>query len=76
MTTEDLYFRQCKLEQGTTKHVAWIAERGAHVGAKVELKDEDESGLWEVTHVGARASREQAISYRDAYRTQRDASDI
>ena len=51
---EDLYV-QCRFEQhkenGEILHnVAWIPERGAKVGAKVELKGEE--GLWVVVSAG------------------------
>ncbi len=40
---------QCLLRQGDTRTVAWIEERGARLGARVELKDEE--GLWQVVEV-------------------------
>ena len=49
-------YYQCRLLQesetpkGTAVLVAWIEEKGAKQGARVELKGED--GLWLVQHVG------------------------
>jgi hypothetical protein len=40
---------QCLLRNGHTRTIAWIEERGARLGARVELKGED--GLWEVLDV-------------------------
>jgi hypothetical protein len=37
--------------KGTAVLVAWIEEKGAKQGARVELKGEE--GLWYVQHVGA-----------------------
>lgn len=75
----DEYFRHVNLQKGNTHQVAWIAERGAKVGAVLELLDkegEDAKG-WVVTSVSdGRINRETAVSMRDAYRTQRKASDI
>lgn len=42
-------YYQCLLRQGDTRTVGWIEERGAKVGARVELKDHD--GLWHVLAV-------------------------
>jgi hypothetical protein len=41
---------QCRMRRGTQETTAWIEERGAKVGAKVELKPTGE--LWEVRMVG------------------------
>lgn len=79
MSAEDTKFLHVELQKGTTHQIAWIAARGAKVGNVVELLDyegEHAKG-WEVISVGDRAiGREEAISLRDAYRTQREASDI
>ena len=40
---------QCLLHQGSTRVVAWIEQRGAHLGARVEIKGEP--GLWHVADV-------------------------
>jgi hypothetical protein len=42
-------YYQCWLQQETEILLAWIPERGAKKGARVELKGEE--GLWEVTTV-------------------------
>lgn len=48
---------QCRMEQftnaGRLETVGWIEERGAKVGARVELKGED--GLWTVISAGGAA---------------------
>jgi hypothetical protein len=46
--TEGIVY-QCLLRQGDTRSIAWIEERGAKVGACVEIKGED--GLWDVAEV-------------------------
>lgn len=71
---EPIMYRQCRLEQGTARQVAWIEDRGAKLDAQVELKDG--SGRWKVASVGPSVSHKQAIAMRDAHRTQREASDI
>ena len=40
---------QCLLPQGDACAVGWIEERGARVGARVEIEGED--GLWEVASI-------------------------
>ena len=40
---------QCLLRQGDMRAVAWIEERGARAGVRVEIKGED--GLWDVVEV-------------------------
>ena len=79
MAQEDNVFYHVELQKGTTHQVAWIAARGAKVGKILELLDkegEDAKG-WEVISVSdSPIDRKTAISLRDAYRTQRDASDI
>ena len=46
MTT---YF-QCRMRHGSSETVGWIEERGAKVGARVELKSAD-SAFWDVVDV-------------------------
>jgi hypothetical protein len=43
------HYLQCKLKDGNAELTAWIEERGAKPGARVELKAVP--GLWEVTEV-------------------------
>lgn len=79
MSVADELFYHVELQKGTTHQIAWIAARGAKLGAFVELLDnegEDAKG-WQVVSVGDQPiTRDVAISLRDAYRTQRDTSDI
>lgn len=42
-------FVQCRLQQGPTQQVAWIEQRGAILGATVELIGD---GFWLVIAVG------------------------
>lgn len=44
-------YRQCGLAQGESRSIGWIEERGAILGARVEI--EELGGLWEVTGVGS-----------------------
>lgn len=50
MATTD--YVQCRMRQGESETVGWIAERGAKLGWFVELPEF--GGLWEIVHVGAR----------------------
>lgn len=50
MSTTD--YVQCRMRQGDSETVGWIPERGAKLGARVELPEL--GGLWEVVHVGNR----------------------
>jgi hypothetical protein len=43
-------YRQCGLTQNGSRVIGWIEERGAKVGARVEI--DELGGLWEVTNVG------------------------
>jgi hypothetical protein len=45
-----LYF-QCKFRRGNERTVAWIEQRGAIVGACVELLSLDDGDAWEVEAV-------------------------
>lgn len=57
-------YYQCELTRastyGTLKQVAWIEERGAHVGKNVEVKDG--SGRWDVVAVYPQAMDAKALS--------------
>jgi hypothetical protein len=46
-------YRQCGLAQDNARTVGWIEERGAILGARVEI--EELGGLWLVTGVGETA---------------------
>lgn len=43
-------YYQCRMRRGNQELTAWIEERGAKVGAKVELKPTGD--FWEVLSVG------------------------
>lgn len=46
-------YRQCRLRKDTTETTGWIEERGATVGASVQItKPEALAGWWEVLSVG------------------------
>lgn len=69
---EDYYAKQCKLEKPSTIHpggtsvlTAWINEKYAKLGNRIELKDEegDKKGPWTVVQVGSRKH----ISYLREY---------
>lgn len=47
---KDERYRQCGLAQGEARSVGWIEERGAKIGARVEI--EELGGFWLVTGVG------------------------
>lgn len=44
-------YRQCKFRRGPERTVAWIEERGAKLGARVDLLTLDTVGVWEVETV-------------------------
>lgn len=44
-------YRMCGLAQENQRTTGWIEERGAKLGARVEI--EELGGLWEVTSVGS-----------------------
>lgn len=44
-------YRQCRFRRGPERTVAWIEERGAKVGMRVDLLTLDENGAWEVESV-------------------------
>ncbi len=72
------YFRQCTFRKGPTTQTAWIEERGALLGRKIELKSEREGDQrdWEVVAVGGRASQEMVEELARDHKDQRKASDI
>jgi hypothetical protein len=47
---KDGKYRLCGLAQENTRTQGWIEERGAKLGARVEI--EELGGFWEVTGVG------------------------
>jgi len=54
------FYRWCLLRNGNTHTKGYIEERGAKLGAKVELLDSDTEGLWEVITVSdSRITREE-----------------
>ena len=64
---------QCLLEQGNARSVAWIEERGARVGARVEIKGEH--GLWDVAAV-YQPARSAAWLHENASRVHRGTPSI
>jgi hypothetical protein len=46
------YYRQCEMEQGNLKTVAWVPESGAQVGFSFVFKDAKKDGRWTVLSVG------------------------
>jgi hypothetical protein len=58
-------FKQCKFRRGDAYTVAWIEERGAKVGANVELKTAD-GEFWEVVEVYDYAMDEAALRQKQA----------
>jgi hypothetical protein len=44
-------YYQCELSQGTGRTRGYIEDRGAKVGAMVEIKDNGFNGLWRVDAV-------------------------
>jgi len=46
----EVLYRQCGLRQGNSNVVGWIEDRGARIGAFVEI--DELGGRWEVVGVG------------------------
>ena len=65
---------QCKLEQGNVNSVGYIEERGAKIGASVEIPEL--GGFWKVTEVGNAIEKSKLQDKQVADRKQREASDI
>lgn len=66
-----LYY-QCDLSQGTGRTRAYIEQRGAIVGKRVEIKDDGFTGLWNVDNVADKgveisALREEQRKSRNAF---------
>ncbi len=61
-------YMQCRMEQqrehGIAELVGWIEERGAKVGARIELKGEE--GLWVVVTAGGPAVEIQKLREKQA----------
>lgn len=70
-------YTQCRLRRGTTEMVSWIPSVFAGLNRYLKLKTDDgwEDG-WQVVSVGREESESYIKEHRDAYRTQREASDV
>jgi hypothetical protein len=55
------YF-QCRFRRGSERTVAWIEERGAKVGARVQLTSLDDGAAWDVETVGKPGLESAALS--------------
>jgi hypothetical protein len=54
-------YYQCELSQGTGRTRGYIEERGAKVGAMVEIKDAGFDGLWRVDAVSSTGISEEKM---------------
>jgi hypothetical protein len=61
---------QCELYRNGMKTIGWIPERGAKIGAKIELKADD-NNLWTVLQVFNHAMTEEQL--RAKQQNDRDA---
>lgn len=52
-------YRMCALSQGAQRTMGWIEDRGAKVGASVEIKEL--GGFWTVTSVGETSLTQQQL---------------
>ena len=60
-------YRMCGLAQENQRSMGWIEERGAKLGARVEI--EELGGFWEVTGVGSSVmSRNELVAKQRADR--------
>ena len=66
---------QCRLERDGNIQTAWIDKRGARIGAKVALK-EDNDQFWEVTAVYNTLPDEVVKQNERNYKTHRKGTDI
>lgn len=55
-----MMYKQCKLRRGSAWTTAWIEERGAKVGAHIELLSDD-GQFWDVAEVYHYAMDEQTL---------------
>jgi hypothetical protein len=55
-------FLQCRFRRGAEHTVAWIEERGAKPGARVELKTLDDGKAWEVETVNGAPLEAEALA--------------
>ncbi len=68
-------YQQCKLKQNNATIVSWIESRGAKIGNKVELLEEE--GLWDVISVGRWKLSKEALNLQESYhRSHRKGTDI
>lgn len=61
---KETYYRQCELVKGTTHTVGYIEERGAKLGAQVELESDD-NALWTVTQVGDKRVAQSYLRFKE-----------
>lgn len=57
-------YRQCGLAQDRSRVVGWIEERGAKLGARVEI--EELGGFWEVIGVGSTLQSKEEVHKTEA----------
>lgn len=57
-------YKQCGLEQNGSRVVGWIEERGAKLGARVEI--DELGGLWEVVSVGDMTQAKSDVHKKEA----------
>lgn len=76
MTEKRMY--QVELRKGSNIHVAWIEERGARVGAVVELKlgDGVRDPRWAVTQVWGSQPESLVYQNAEAYKYHRGRTDV
>jgi hypothetical protein len=64
--SDDLYF-WCSLRNGAKRTCGYIEERGAKLGARVEMVDLD-GEFWTVTSVGASVTKEYVRAHEKAFK--------
>ena len=74
-TARAMFDRQCRLTRGSVSQYAWIKEEGAHEGARVRLKSDDNE-LWLVESVGGRLGADRVQEAGNDHLHQRQASDV
>jgi hypothetical protein len=60
-------YRQCELQQGNLKTVAWVPESGAKVGSSFVFKDDKQGGRWTVLSVGAMRIEREDLGKSDVF---------
>ncbi len=62
---KETYYRLCTLSRGTSRTTGYIEERGAHLGAHVQLLSDD-ANLWRVEQVADKSIPQSQLRFMHA----------